>query len=1063
MPRVSSPSANRLLRFPGVLLATSCLLVAVSLFAVTPTGVSHADDGVSQGEDQAAAWVKRLPPAPERSIDYVKDVRPILQASCVSCHGAEMQEGGLRLDVGERALEGGDSGRAITPKKLSASPLLARVLGDVDDYEQMPPDGEGRPLNSKEIGILRAWIEQGAVWPAGVDARIASEHWSLQPIERPQPPQVKRSEWVRNPIDAFILARLESEGVKPSPAADRSTLIRRVYLDVLGLPPSPEAVQAFLADDSSTAYEKVIEDVLASKHYGERWGRHWLDLARYADSDGYEKDRPRPHAWRYREWVINALNADMPFDQFSIAQIAGDLLPDADTETRVATGFHRNTLHNTEGGTDKEEDRVKKTVDRTNTVGSIWLGLTVGCAQCHTHKYDPITQREYFSVYAFFNNIDEKDIPAPLADERRRYEQAKSAHDSVRKKLAGKLDEYRQTQLPDAARKWAAETEWRPVHWETFSPKIRKSRHGAKLDPQADGALLATGPNKLSDVYTLRGAAPRSLNAIRLEVLPHKSLVKQGPGRAKNGNFVLTTLSASLHVEGQRPQPIKLSRAEASFEQMDWEAAEAINDKPTDGWAISPQMGKPHTAMFVLKQPLETPAGAELEIVLDQTYSGTDPHNLGHFRVSLTAASQPRLQGVDVALVKAFETSAEERSEAQWTAIENHYASLDKAMRKLQADLAAHDKKTPKPPATMAQATIERGQPRETRIHIRGDFLSPGEPVTAKAPAVLPAIESSNDAGPNRLDFARWLFEPENPLTARVTANRIWQRYFGVGLVETADDFGTQGEPPSHPQLLDWLASELRDHNWSLKQLHRLILNSAVYRQSSAARPELDERDPQNRWLARQNRYRVEAEIIRDLALAASGLLDERVGGPSVRPPQPTEYSKLTYANSARWAVSKGGDRYRRGLYTFFQRTSPYPMLMTFDSPDSTACTVQRPSSNTPLQALTLWNDPVFFECAQHLGRRILQTVEGQGAEADRARIEQAFLIALSRRPSDEETAWITGVLDEVRKLAASDEQIATGLTKGLPATENESRIELAAWVAVGRVLINVDEFIAKE
>ncbi len=633
----------------------------------------------------------------EPEIDFVKQIEPILRTSCISCHGSEEEEGGLRLDVKQRLFDGGDNGKVITPGDGAKSRLVHLIAGTDKEVGIMPPEGEGTPLSAEQVGLIRAWIDQGAKWPDGAFAdvrRKGADHWAFQPIKRPEVPATQKASWIRNPIDAFVLARLEAEGIKPSPPADKAMLMRRVYLDLIGLLPTPEEVDAFMADESDDAYEQLVERLLQSEHYGERWGRHWLDLARYADSDGYEKDKPRPNAWRYRDWVIHALNDDMPFDQFTIQQIAGDLLPPlakggpGGVKDIVATGFHRNTLHNTEGGADQEEDRVKKTVDRTNTVGAVWLGMTVGCAQCHSHKYDPLTQREYFSLYGFFNSIDERDVEAPLRD-------------------------------------------------------------------------------------------------------------------------------------------------------------------------------------------------------------------------------QP-------------------------------------------------DKKT------KVRAVAERGSPRETRIHIRGDFLSPGETVPVSTPGVLPAIEPRGDQ-PDRLDLARWLVDPANPLTARVTVNRLWQRYFGRGIVATVDDFGLQGEAPSHPQLLDWLASELVDSGWRLKHVHRLIVTSATYRQTCATRKDLVDADPENILLARQTRRRVEAEIVRDLALSASGLLDRKVGGPSVRPPQPAEYSALTYANSAKWQTSPGGDRYRRGLYTFFQRTSPYPMLMTFDSPDSNECIARRASSNTPLQALTIWNDPVFVECAQAL------------------------------------------------------------------------------------------------
>jgi hypothetical protein len=737
------------------------------------------------GDDAADAVAGKLPPPAERMVDFVPDVQPLLRTTCYSCHGPEVQEGGLRLDVKKRALEGGDGGAVIVPGKSGESRLIHAVAGQDESLGLMPPDGEGTPLSEEQVGLLRAWIDQGAVWPDEADGGAGEvAHWSFQPIARPPLAKVNDAAWVRNPIDSFILAKLEQEKIAPSPLADRATLMRRVYLDLLGLPPPPHEIEAFLEDESPGAYERLVDRLLASPHYGERWARRWLDLARYADSDGYEKDKPRPHAWRYRQWVIDAINADMPFDEFTLAQIAGDLLPDADLQDRVASGFHRNTLHNTEGGIDPEEDRVKKTIDRTNTVSTIWLGLTMGCAQCHSHKYDPITQREYFSMYAFFNSINEADIDVP---------EAKDAK---------------------------------------------------------------------------------------------------------------------------------------------------------------------------------------------------------------------------------------------------------------------------------AQAVAELGKPRETHIHIRGDFLSPGDAVTAATPAVLPPLEAAEPESDSldRLDLARWIVSPENPLTARVAVNRVWQRLFGRGIVRTSDDFGSQGEPPSHPELLDWLAAEFRDGGWSEKRLVRMIVTSNVYRQSSAVRTELVAIDPENALLARQSRLRAEAEVIRDLALAASGLWDPRVGGPSVRPQQPPDYASLTYAGSAKWTVSPGGDSYRRGLYTFFQRTSPYPMFMTFDSPDSNETCVIRERSNTPLQALTLWNDAVFYECAQGLGRRIVsEAPHGETTqETLRNRLDYAFQLCLGRAPDAAEREAVEK-LHQSQRAFCQDGKTAEAIAGKAPLPLGAGKDEVAVWVIVGRTLMNLDEFITRE
>ena len=994
----------------------------------------------------------RLLAAEPAPVDYARDVEPLLRKSCYSCHGVDDQQGGLRLDLRSQAMAGGDRGKAIVVGKAAESLLVSLVSGDNKDIGIMPPEGEGTPLTTSQVALLRRWIDQGAKWPdALAEVGGQSSHWSFQPVAGVALPAVRDRAWLANPIDTFIRGRLEKEQVEPAPAADPTMRMRRLYLDLLGLPPSPPDVERFLADGRPDAYARVVDRVLSSPHYGERWGRHWLDLARYADSDGYEKDRPRPNAWRYREYVIDALNHDVAFDQFSIEQIAGDMLPEAGSEQRVASGFHRNTLHNTEGGTDKEEDRVKKTVDRTNTVGSIWLGLTVGCAQCHSHKYDPLSQREYYSFYGFFNSINETDVTAPLPHLVAAYERQKAEFDQAHAKYQAAISKWEQDELPQRQKLWETTARETVPAWQLFQGSA-SSRHGAEWIKQEDGSWLVAGVNKSSDVYEIQGPTPvKQVTALRLEVLPHKSLVKNGPGRAKNGNFVLTTLR--LEVDGK---PVEFVRARADFSQNEWDVKLAINANGDDGWAVSPQIGKRHVAVFETAEPVLVPEKASLRVTLDQKYQG-DTHNLGHFRLSVTDATEGiDLDGLPPAVDAALRVAAEQRNEGQRKAIADYYRQLDPEWKKLQQAAAEHAKRAPQLPATKAQAVAENGSPRQTRVHIRGDFLNPGEPVAVGTPSVLPPVKK--DSPPNRLDVAQWLFGAPHPLTSRVTANRVWQRFFGRGIVETIDDFGRQGARPSHPALLDWLARELQLGDWSLKRFHRLVVNSNTYAQSSAHRPELQDVDPENLLLARQVRRRVEAELIRDQALAASGLLDTRLGGPSVRPAQPAEYSRLTYANSAKWATSGGGDAYRRGLYTFFQRTSPYPMLMTFDAPDSNACAVQRSTSNTPLQALTLWNDGVFFECSQHLARR----VSAHTGDAE-ARIEYAYLLCLARHPNEHERSTVLEYWERTRKFCGEHADAAKAICGDEPLAEGVDAADLAAWVMVARTLLNLDEFVTKE
>jgi len=1036
-------------------------LLNLACFALTFATALSISPSLGLAEDTAAA---------ANMVDFVRDVQPIFRNHCYSCHGSEKQEAGLRLDSKKRAFEGGDSGVILTPNKAATSRLMRIVSGEGDEVDIMPPEGEGRPLTGAQIETLRRWIEQGADWPAEADAKLAaSDHWSFQPLRRPRVPKVKDASWARNEIDRFILARLEKEAISPSPEADRATLIRRIYLDLLGLPPAPNEVDRFLEDNSEDAYRRMVDRALDSKHYGERWGRHWLDLARYADSDGYEKDRPRPWAWRYREWVIDALNADMPFDQFTVEQIAGDMLDDATVEQQVAAGFHRNTLHNTEGGTDKEEDRVKKTIDRTNTVGTTWLGLTVGCAQCHSHKYDPISQREYYSLYAFFNYIAEKDVPAPTKSELDALQEAKAAYQREHARLKAAVAEYEKSDLAKAQAAWERSAQ-KMATWHAIKPTKIESKKGAAFKIQVDQSVLVTGEKALSDIYTVAvQPETETISAVGLEVLPDKSLAKRGPGRAENGNFVLTTFGLAVATGGSSDlRPIEIRAARADFSQKDWEVEKAVNGDPKDGWAVSPEFGKRHVAVFELKEAISLKSDESLVVTLDQTYHGPEAHNIGRFRLFITGAAGPvDLDGLPATVARALQVLPGKRTQAQGKTVSDYYRSIDPQLKRLEDAVAAHAKKAPGSGKTKAQSVVQQSfSTRETRVFPRGDFLQKkaGVQVTSDVPSVLPPIRASDDRA-SRLDLARWLVDPSNPLTARVTVNRIWQRHFGRGIVASSDDFGSQGDPPSHPQLLDWLASEFRDNGWRLKHMHRLIVNSATYRQQSAMRTELVDVDPENILLARQNRQRVEAEIVRDLALAVSGLLHPKIGGPSVRPPQPTEYSKLTYANSAKWKTSAGGDRYRRGMYTFFQRTSPYPMLITFDSPDSTECTAQRSNSNTPLQALTIWNDPVFVECAQQLGRRIVnEAPKGENPDATKqSRAAYAFQLCFSRQPSDYEMEVLLELYDEQVSMSQNDEKLTSEIIGKAEMPSGVTPAELSGWIAVGRTLLNLDEFITRE
>jgi mono/diheme cytochrome c family protein len=1002
-------------------------------------------------------------PAEDRpGVDFARDVRPILAKNCYSCHGPERRKSGLRLDRKADALAGGDSGKAIEPGKADDSALIERVTSD-DPTMVMPP--KGPRLSAEEVGRLRAWIDQGATWPDGIDTAASSSgsaHWSFRVPVRPEPPMIKQVAWVRNPIDRFILAKLEAEGVAPSPEADRPTLIRRLSLDLLGLPPTPGEVDAFVNDPCPDAYERLVDRLLSSPHFGERWGRHWLDLARYADSDGYEKDSPRPFAYRYRDWVIAAINRDLPFDRFTTEQLAGDLLPGATLDQKIATGFHRNTLTNREGGTDPEEFRVAAVVDRVNTTGTVWLGLTIGCAQCHTHKFDPILQKEYYGLFAFFNSDQEVDLSAPLPGEAEAYQAAKTEFDKAHVPLLAALERYDREGRPARQADWERSVGTPEVRWTVMEPVEATSAKGASLTIRPDRSILASGINPETDTYTIVAHTDlEGITAIRLEVLDDPKLPARGPGRVKHGNFVLGEFRVSSTPRGGRgsfaAEPVGLKDATADFAQEKFPVAAAIDGDPATGWAVAPQFGKRHVAVFETKQDLGCGGGSTLVFTLEQGHG--QQHTIGRLRLSAASARRPvRADTMPDDVAEALALAPGRRSEAQEARLAEYHRTIDPEYQRLNAKVVEHARKAPKPPGSKAPTLAQGEAPRATHVLIRGDFLRKGDEVRAHTPSVLHPLKPAG-AAPSRLDLARWLMDPANPLTARVAVNRMWRHLFGRPLVATAEDFGTRGEPPSHPELLDWLATEYPARGWSRKAMIKLIATSATYRQSSRTRPELVDRDPNNVWLARQGRYRPEAEVVRDLALAVGGLLSPRVGGPSVRPPQPPGISDLTYAGSAKWVESTGPDRYRRGLYTWFQRTSPYPMLMTFDAPDSNVCAVKRERSNTPLQALTLLNDAVFVECAQALGRRI---VAESCCDCIEGRIDYAYKLCLAREPSADERAVLCRLFEGALRSCRAHPADAAKLAGPAPAPGAEAA-EAAAWVAVARTILNLDEFVTRE
>lgn len=1006
------------------------------------------------------------------AVDFDAQIKPLLAAHCVKCHGPKRQEGGLRLDRRDPAFRGGDSGKVILAGNADQSELLRRI--SADEGERMPPVEKGnKPLSKEQVALLRKWVDGGANWPKDSGRlTVESDHWAYQPVKDVRPPKFDEAaakRWVRNPIDGFVLAGLRKKGIEPSPAADRYTLIKRLYYDLVGLPPKPEDVDAFVNDKSPRAYERVVDRLLNSDHFGERWGRHWLDMARYADSDGYEKDNPRPNAWRYRDWVIDAINRDVPFDEFTRQQIAGDLLADRSEMKQLATAFHRQTLTNTEGGTDQEEFRVEAIFDRVATTGTVWLGLTVGCAQCHTHKYDSITQSEYYQLFAFFNNGDETTTEVARSPEDvKRYEREKAAYDAKRKTLEDRLAELKASKV-DRLPAWEtklkeelAEEAGNVIRRHDLTFTAAKAKSAAKITRQKDGAHFVSGDNPEVDVYTLSATTDvQAVTGFRIDALTHKSLGGNGPGRTGHGNFVLNRFRVYAKSPDGKETEVPLAAATSDFSQNGFPAKDALSDKPRSGWAVSPQLGKPHWIEFRTKKALQSPESPlQLRFVLEQNYGGQ--HTLGRFRLRAVTGTRPG-NPVPENVRKAIAVAPEKRTAKQKAEVLDYFANTLPDVKKLNGEIAALKKQAPESPYMKVRVVTQRTKnPRDTYVLRRGSFLEPikDQPVKPDAFAVLPELKPRNPNGtPDRLDLANWLVDPKNPLTPRVTANHVWKHLFGEGLVATVNDFGVRGEKPSYPELLDWLAAELVRRKWSRKELIRTIVTSSTYRQSSKHRPELVETDPQNKLLARQNRFRVEAEIVRDVYLEAAGLLSHKIGGPSVFPPMPADVAALSYAGNFRWNISKGEDRFRRGMYTFFKRTAPHPNLTTFDCPDSNTTNVKRRNSNTPLMALTTLNNIVFVESSQAMAKRILNE---KNLQTDADRIRRAFRLCVARPPSDAETEEIHGLLEESRRWYSDHPKEAAKLV-GEYGPKDAPPAEAAAWTATCRIIMNVDEFLTRE
>jgi hypothetical protein len=1000
--------------------------------------------------------------AQKKLVDFKRDIEPIFVANCNACHSAKKASGQLRLDSKAPAMKGGINGAAIVPGKSKDSRLLQRILGEGGE-KQMPLGGD--PLTAAQIELIRNWIDQGAVWPevAGAVAQDTEipKHWAFVAPRRPAVPAATREGWARTPIDNFILAQLKSQGLEPSAEADKVTLIRRLSLDLLGLPPTPAEVDAFVNDASPDAYDKLVERLLANPHYGERWGRWWLDAARYADTNGFEKDRARS-IWPYRDWVIKAFNIDMPFDQFTVEQLGGDLLPNPTLDQRVATGFLRNSMLNQEGGVDPEQFRVEGLIDRVDAVGKAFLGLTVACAQCHTHKFDPIKHEEYYRFYAFLNNDEEPEIEVP--DETLLKKRA-----GILAKVAKVEDEAiaKDTGLTARMQAWEEKTRRYDVKWTPIKDSEIYAAFGVKFDRREDGSFTAKGDNATTNNYIVKAKTDlKKITGIRIELMTDPNLPRTGPGRAPDGSFYFSEFSFET-ATAEKPdalEKVPLAKASADFELPEFPAANVIDGNFKSHWSSDAgpvQRNQSRQFVIELKTPVVPGPNTILNFQLAQKRDDTIDSdqrqpNIGRFRLSVTDASKPEVELGSVETQKLLAIPVKQRTDEQKRAIFDYYRTIDPALAETDRKIDELMREWPYGPTTLALAP--RDTKRETHLFKRGDWKRPGELVTPGVPAFLHPMPKGAPA--NRLGLAKWIIDRNNPLTARVIVNRIWQQYFGQGLVATPEDLGTRCELPSHPALLDWMAVEFMEKGWSIKNMHRLIVRSAVYRQTSNVTPKLLEKDAYNRWLARAPRHRVDAEIVRDIALSVGGLLSPKIGGPSVFPPLPLGVMDLAYAGF-KWEIATGEDRFRRGMYTFWKRSVPYPSMSAFDQPNGDFSCTRRMQSNTPLQALTTLNDVSFMEAAQGLALRLWK----EGGVDDRSKIIYGFRLCTGRKPDDFELKKLTALLDDQKKVFVGDTAASVYVTsmdlKAIP--EGVDLTKVAPWTMVSRVLLNLDETITRE
>ena len=1023
------------------------------------------------------------------AIDFAREVQPILAENCLHCHGPDAQDrkAGLRLDTRDGALQGGKSGVAtIVEHKPADSELIARILS-TDEEDMMPPPKEKKTLTAAQIDTLRRWIAEGAPY---------TSHWAFTaPVQAPlplslSPPLSAARPLPPHPVDAFIAAKLPAAGLAASAPADPATLCRRLFLDLTGLPPSPADVDAFVAAAAqglAPAVEALVTRLLAGERYGEKWARVWLDAARYADSNGYEKDLPREQ-WAWRDWVIHALNRDQPYDQFLIEQIAGDLLPQPTQDQIVATGFLRNGMINEEGAIIPEQFRIEGVVDRLDCLGKATLGLTLQCAQCHTHKFDPITHDDYFGIFAFLNNTYEAQSWVYTAEQQQQIAKLKNDLRAV--------DDRLKKAEPQWSEKFAAwenqlRTDRAATLWTPLVAAEMGSTSGLNHPVQlADRSILTEGhPSTKGDIFVIATPDLAGATGLRLEALGHDDMPFGGPGRSLYGTWAISELEVTAQLPGTTTwEKVALKNASADFAEparaleREWDAAFDKEQRRTLGpvaflidgsndtaWRADRGPGRRNTDSVAVVQfaaPLAFPAGTKLRFLLRYHHSGDDNgrHNcmLGRCRLSLTTTPDPRAAPVDYAAVLALDPPADQRTPRQSDALFTAWRASDPSLKKFVTEADALWKKFPAATTSVLHLT-ERSpaDTRATRLLDRGAWDKPLHPVAPHVPTALHALPA--DAPANRLTLARWIADRRSPLTARVAVNRVWQSLFGTGLVETAEDFGTRTPVPLHQDLLDWLAVDFMEHGWSQKHLVRTLVSSRTYQQTSRATPAQLERDPRNQYLARGPRFRADAEVVRDVALSIAGLLSPKLGGPSIFPPIPENVLSYNYSKVTYWDVPTGPDRYRRSLYVFRKRSMPDPMLSAFDAPNGDFSCVRRIRSNTPLAALTGLNETILVEAAQAFALRLWR--EAGPTDADRATYAYRLATARPPRPAERDAVvqLVTATRTRLRQgeLKAGDIAFSV-LTRPADLPADATPIDLAAWTIAARVVLNLDETLTK-